>query len=87
MIADSFARIFFRNAINIGLPIAQSAEASQAIADGDHLRVDLAAGTIENITKDECYQITPFPSFMQELLDQGGLVAYTKELLRRDNDA
>lgn len=81
VIAADFARIFFRNALNIGLPIAQSAAAAVAIADGDELRVDMAAGIIENLSKKENYSITPLPDFMQELIAAGGLVPYTKEQL------
>jgi 3-isopropylmalate/(R)-2-methylmalate dehydratase small subunit len=81
VIAADFARIFFRNALNIGLPIAQSAEAAAAIDAGDELRVDMTAGIIENLSKKECYSITPMPDFMQELIAAGGLVSYTKEQL------
>jgi 3-isopropylmalate dehydrogenase/3-isopropylmalate/(R)-2-methylmalate dehydratase small subunit len=83
VIAADFARIFFRNALNIGLPIAQSAEAAAAIANGDKLRVDMAAGIIKNLSKKESYCITPLPAFMQELIAAGGLVPYTKEQLRK----
>ncbi|MGI6362006.1 MAG: 3-isopropylmalate dehydratase small subunit [Bacillota bacterium] len=87
VIAADFARIFFRNAINIGLPIAQSAAAAAAIQNGDNLSVDLAAGEITNVTQQETYQITPFPDFMRDLLEMGGLLAYTQKMIREEQDA
>lgn len=79
VIAASFARIFFRNAINIGLPILESAEASQNIAEGDRVEVDLDTGKITNLTKNETYQAVAFPPFMQELINTGGLIEYVKK--------
>jgi 3-isopropylmalate/(R)-2-methylmalate dehydratase small subunit len=78
VIAASFARIFFRNAINIGLPILESPEASRSIAEGDQVEVDLDTGKITNLTKGETYQAAAFPPFMQELIDAGGLIEYVK---------
>lgn len=78
VIAASFARIFYRNAINIGLPILESPEASQRIAEGDRLEVDLDTGTITNLTREETYQAAAFPPFMQELIQSGGLIEYVK---------
>ncbi|HYH01771.1 MAG TPA: 3-isopropylmalate dehydratase small subunit [Bacillota bacterium] len=78
VIAASFARIFYRNAINIGLPILESPEASQRITEGDRVRVDLDTGTITNMTKNETYQAAAFPPFMQELIQSGGLIEYVK---------
>lgn len=78
VIAKSYARIFFRNAINIGLPILESAEAVEKIKTGDQIEVDLAAGVIKNITKGETYKAQPFPAFMQEIVRQGGLMEYIK---------
>ncbi len=78
VIAKTFARIFFRNAINIGLPILECAEAAADIDEGDALRVDLSAGSIENVTKGKVYTAAPFPEFMQKIIASGGLVAYTK---------
>jgi 3-isopropylmalate/(R)-2-methylmalate dehydratase small subunit len=78
VIAASFARIFYRNAINIGLPILESPEAGQKIAAGDQIAVDLDTGQITNLTKDEIYQAAPFPPFMQELIQAGGLIEYVK---------
>jgi len=79
IIAKSFARIFFRNAINIGLPIIESPEAAEKIQEGDELKIDLSGGTIENVTRSEKYSITPFPAFMQEIIAEGGLVNRIKK--------
>jgi len=79
VIANSFARIFYRNAINIGLPIMECAEAVAAIDEGDEIEVDVDAGKIYNLTKDEEYQAVAFPDFMQELINKGGLINYVKE--------
>ena len=78
VIAASFARIFYRNAINIGLPILESPTASQGIAEGDQVQVDLNTGIITNLTKNETYQAAAFPPFMQELIQAGGLIEYVK---------
>lgn len=78
VIAKSFARIFFRNAINIGLPALESPEAVAGIEDGDEISIDLAAGRIENLTQGKTYQAEPFPEFLREIVAAGGLVAYTK---------
>jgi 3-isopropylmalate/(R)-2-methylmalate dehydratase small subunit len=81
VIARSFARIFFRNAINIGLPLLESAEAVDNTASGDTLEVDLAKGTIKNLTKGKTFTAKPYPDFMSELIAAGGLVEYTKKRL------
>jgi 3-isopropylmalate/(R)-2-methylmalate dehydratase small subunit len=78
VIARSFARIFYRNAINIGLPIIESPCASD-IRAGDHLEVDLKHGVIQNISQDRAYQVGGFPDFIQEMVDKGGLLAYLSE--------
>lgn len=78
VIAENFARIFFRNAINIGLPIVESKEASSGIDTGDELEVCLGEGKIINLTKKEEYDIIPYPPFMQELIASGGLMEYIK---------
>ncbi len=78
VIASSFARIFFRNAINIGLPIVESAKASARIREGDAVEVDLKKGLIKNITRKENYHIVPFPPFLQELIQAGGLVEWAR---------
>ncbi len=76
VIAKSFARIFYRNCFNIGLPIFVSEEASQAIKNGDELEIDTRAGTIRNATHNEEYPVVPYPAFMIELLEAGGLIPY-----------
>lgn len=81
VIAGSFARIFFRNAINIGLPILECAEAASAIAKGDEIEIDLAAGTVLDKTNGRTFKAAPVPEFLQNLYDAGGLVPYVKERL------
>jgi 3-isopropylmalate/(R)-2-methylmalate dehydratase small subunit len=81
VIARSFARIFFRNAINIGLPLLESAEAVDNTASGDTLEVDLAKGKIKNLTNGKTFTAKPYPDFMSELISAGGLVEYTKKRL------
>lgn len=76
VIAKNFARIFYRNAINIGLPILECVEASEAIHNGDTVAVDFASGQIENITRGETYQSKPFPNFIRGIIDAGGLLEY-----------
>ena len=76
VIAETFARIFFRNAINIGLPIIECREASQGISAEDEVRIDFDSGIIEDLTTGRSYQGTPFPAFMQEIINSGGLVNY-----------
>lgn len=85
VIAASFARIFFRNSLNIGLPIFESPEAAAGIAPGDLVRVRAAAGAIENLTRAEKYQAVPFPPFMQELIKAGGLIPYVAQKLKAQN--
>ncbi|CEP69310.1 Aconitase/3-isopropylmalate dehydratase, swivel [Moorella glycerini] len=76
VIAASFARIFYRNAINIGLPIFESPAAAAGITAGDEVKIDAEKGEIVNLTKGETYQAAPFPPFMQELIAAGGLMPY-----------
>ncbi|MCA6073013.1 MAG: 3-isopropylmalate dehydratase small subunit [Endomicrobium sp.] len=80
VIANSFARIFFRNSINTGLPILESPEAVKAIKNGNTIEINLTQGIIKNITKDETYQSQPFPEFMQKIIKAGGLLGYIREL-------
>jgi 3-isopropylmalate dehydratase small subunit len=81
VIAKSFARIFFRNAINIGLPILECALAADSIAEGDEIEVEPASGTIRNLTRGQTYQAEPFPEFLQRIIDRGGLLAYVEDRL------
>ena len=76
VIAETFARIFYRNAINIGLPIIECAEAANAIEAGDEVEIDFDSGMIHNITKNEDYKGQAFPPFMQKIISAGGLVNY-----------
>jgi 3-isopropylmalate/(R)-2-methylmalate dehydratase small subunit len=78
VVANSFARIFFRNSINIGLPILESIEAVKAVNDGDVIEINLNQGIIKNITKNETYRSQSFPEFMQEIIKSGGLLEYIK---------
>ncbi len=78
VIAKSFARIFYRNAINIGLPILEAPAAAEEIKEGDEVEVDLAAGEIKDLTTGKTYYAQPFPEFMQKIIDQGGLINYLK---------
>lgn len=76
VIAETFARIFYRNSINIGLPILECPQAAQEIQAGDEVEVDFVTGVITNITQNKTYQAEPFPEFMQELINAGGLIKY-----------
>ena len=76
VIAKDFARIFFRNSINIGLPILECAEAAADIENGNEVEVDFDTGVIKNITKNKTYQAAAFPEFMQEIINAGGLINY-----------
>lgn len=78
VIAESFARIFYRNALNIGQPILECPEAVAGIAAGDEITVDLESGEIKNITQNKTFQARPFPPFMQELIKAGGLAQYVR---------
>jgi len=82
VIAKSFARIFYRNAFNIGLPIFESLEASEQIRETDQIEIDAEGGIIEDLTAKEEYEANPIPPFMQELIAAGGLVEWTKKRLR-----
>ena len=79
MIAKSFARIFYRNSINMGLPILECPEAVDAISDGDVVSVDADTGTIVDETTGAIFHAQPFPPFIQEIINAGGLVERTKQ--------
>lgn len=79
VIAKSFARIFYRNAFNMGLPILESAAAAEETEQGDILVIDMGKGTIENLNTQKIYQAQPIPPFMQDLLAAGGLMNYVKK--------
>jgi 3-isopropylmalate/(R)-2-methylmalate dehydratase small subunit len=82
VIAKSFARIFYRNSFNIGLPIFESEEAADKILEGDEIEVDADRGSIRNLTKNEEYTAKPIPPFMQELISAGGLIEWTKKRIK-----
>ena len=81
VVARSFARIFYRNAFNIGLPIFESSDASEKIKQTDEIEIDADNGIIRNLTTHEEYKANPIPPFMQELIDAGGLIEWTKRKL------
>ncbi len=85
VIANSFARIFYRNAINIGLPILECPEAVKVIEKGDEVEVDFDSGLIHDITKNQSFQGQSFPPFMQELISAGGLVNYINNRKKEAN--
>ncbi len=78
VIAKSFARIFFRNAVNTGLPILESPTAVDAINEGDKVEIDTAAGVITNVTTGETFEVAPFPEFLAGIIEAGGLIEYTR---------
>ncbi len=84
IIAKSFARIFYRNGLNLGLPLLESSEASEAIREGDRVRVNLATGEISDLTQKKNFFAKPIPPFMQELIKDGGLIRHLrKERLKK----
>ena len=85
VIAETFARIFYRNAINIGLPIIECKEASEKIEAGDKVEIDFDEGMIYNLTKNESYKGQAFPPFMQELISAGGLINYMNQSLKKQS--
>jgi 3-isopropylmalate/(R)-2-methylmalate dehydratase small subunit len=78
IIAKSFARIFYRNSINIGLPIMESTKAAEEIKEGDEIEVNIAAGEIKDLTSGKTYKAQPFPGFMQKIIAAGGLIGYLR---------
>jgi 3-isopropylmalate/(R)-2-methylmalate dehydratase small subunit len=82
VVAKSFARIFYRNAFNIGLPIFESDGVSDDIIEGDEIEIEAENGIIRNITKDKVYTAKPIPPFMQELIEAGGLIEWTKKRIK-----
>ena len=79
VIAASFARIFYRNGINIGLPLLEIGDAVEKISAGDHLRVDTATGAIENLSTGDTFRAHPLPGFVQDIARAGGLLNYSRE--------
>lgn len=86
VIAGNFARIFYRNAINIGFPILECPKASEKINKGDTVSVDFSTGIIKDETTGETFKANAFPSFIQEIIDKGGLLPYLKERQDKGED-
>jgi 3-isopropylmalate/(R)-2-methylmalate dehydratase small subunit len=85
VVAKSFARIFFRNAINTALPLFECADAVDNTDPGDTLEIDLSNGAIRNVTKDMVFSAVPYPEFVRELIEAGGLVEFTTKKMRESN--
>lgn len=83
VIAESFARIFFRNAINIGLPVIASEEAARFVDDGDELEIDLSGGSIKDITKNRIFEVKPLPDFIQGIIKSGGYINFTRDNIKK----
>lgn len=84
VVADSFARIFYRNGINIGLPLLEIGTEVEKIKAGDRLRVDTATGVIENVTTGDVFQAHPLPGFVQEIARAGGLIPYIQKNMKAE---
>ncbi len=85
VVAKSFARIFFRNAFNIGLPIFEVKDLTDEADEGDEIEIDMDSGQIINLTKGKKYETKPIPSFMQDLIKAGGLIEWTKKRLTMED--
>jgi 3-isopropylmalate/(R)-2-methylmalate dehydratase small subunit len=79
VVAESFARIFYRNAINVGLPLLESKNISKNITEGDELEIDINKGILKNLNSGNEFEVTGLPNFMLEILEKGGLINYLKE--------
>jgi 3-isopropylmalate/(R)-2-methylmalate dehydratase small subunit len=82
VVAGSFARIFYRNAFNIGLPIFEASGIIEGMENGDEMEIDAGSGVIRNVTKDMEFTAKPIPEFMRELIEKGGLVEWTREKIK-----
>jgi len=82
VVAATFARIFYRNAINIGLPILECRPAAKDIQDGDEIEIDLTSGLIQNRTDNRTFEVDAFPDFIQAIIGKGGLIGYVKDSLK-----
>ena len=83
VIAETFARIFFRNAINIGLPVIECKGISAAVEDGNELTVDFEAGTVQNLSKGKSFQVAKLPPFILEILSDGGLIENLRRRMKK----
>jgi 3-isopropylmalate/(R)-2-methylmalate dehydratase small subunit len=83
VIAGSFARIFYRNSFNIGLPLLECLEASNCVEEGDEIEINLDSGSIKNISRGKTFQAKPIPQFMQELIHDGGLMKHIAKGLKK----
>ena len=81
IVAKSFARIFYRNAINQGIPVIECPEGVEAIGDGDEVEIDLDKGVIKDISKNKIFNFKPLPEFIQKILSRGGLLPFLKQSL------
>jgi 3-isopropylmalate/(R)-2-methylmalate dehydratase small subunit len=86
VVASSFARIFYRNAINVGLPILECPAAAREVQNGQRLRIDLVSGQVQNLTTGTSYQSEPYPRFMRDIIDAGGLVPFTQKRIESGAD-
>ncbi|HLB00228.1 MAG TPA: 3-isopropylmalate dehydratase small subunit [Bacteroidota bacterium] len=86
VVATSFARIFYRNSINIGLPIFECGAAVADAEDGDEMRVDPEAGRLENLTRKKSYGVPPFPAMIQEIINSGGMVEFAKKRIQQQKN-
>jgi 3-isopropylmalate dehydratase small subunit len=86
VVAPSFARIFYRNAINIGFPIFESSEAYEQIEEGDEVEIDPASGTVRDLTRGTEFHAKAFPEFLQSIMARGGLRGYAEEVLREQRE-
>ncbi len=84
VVAESFARIFYRNSINVGLPILECPEAAKAAQNGDQLRIDLQNGEIRNLTRKGTYKAAPFPESIRQIIQLGGIEEYVKQRLAQN---
>lgn len=84
VIAASFARIFYRNSINIGLPILECPDAAREIKEGDQVKIDISTGIIENLSNSQSYEALPFPGFMKEIISAGGLMNYVAKKVNKN---
>jgi len=87
VVAASFARIFYRNAINVGLPILECPPAAQSAETGQEMAVELDGGQVHNLTLGGTFQAEPYPPFMMAIIEAGGLVQYTRKNLERDSES